>query len=173
MTLIQTVTVGSGGAASIVFNSIPGTFTDLKLVISARNSFANFYSDTIVTFNNQTSNAMRFLYGLSGSAGSYTATNGTNLFTPGTTATANTFGNTELYIPNYNSIVAKSISSDSVIENNSTDNIIAIGGGVLSNGTNAITSITISGNGTPGFAEHSSASLYGILAGSSSGVVIS
>jgi len=30
---IQTVTVGSGGAASIEFTSIPQTYTDLKLVV--------------------------------------------------------------------------------------------------------------------------------------------
>jgi hypothetical protein len=33
---IYTQTVGSGGATSITFNSIPQTFTDLKLSISIR-----------------------------------------------------------------------------------------------------------------------------------------
>ena len=33
---IQTVTVGSGGASSIDFTSIPQTYTDLCLVYSAR-----------------------------------------------------------------------------------------------------------------------------------------
>jgi hypothetical protein len=35
--LIETVTVGSGGAANIEFTSIPQTYTDLKLVISGKN----------------------------------------------------------------------------------------------------------------------------------------
>ena len=33
---ISTVTVGSGGAASITFSSIPATYTDLVLKISGR-----------------------------------------------------------------------------------------------------------------------------------------
>ena len=37
-TLISTVTVGAGGAASIDFNSIPGTYTDLLLVVSVRST---------------------------------------------------------------------------------------------------------------------------------------
>ena len=176
MQLIQTVTVGAGGAASIEFGAggtIPQTFTDLKLVINARNSFGNFYSDTIVTLNNQTSTSTRILYGLSGSTGSYVATNGTNLFTPGTTATANTFGNAELYFPNYTSTGSKTISFDSVMDNNSADNIIAIGAGLVSNGTNPITTITISGIGSPGFGQYSTASLYGILKGSDGIVTVS
>ena len=37
-TLISSVTVGSGGAASIEFTSIPSTYTDLVLKLSARSS---------------------------------------------------------------------------------------------------------------------------------------
>ena len=173
MQLIQTVTVGSGGAASIQFTSIPQTFTDLKLVVSARNTFGNYYSDTTITFNNQTSVSSRWLYGLSGTAGSYTATDGTSLFTPGTTVAANTFGNAEIYFPNYTSTGAKSYSSDSVMENNSANIVMAIGAGLINNGTNPITSITINGVGSPGFVEYSSASLYGILKGSDGIVTVS
>jgi hypothetical protein len=35
-TAIKTVTVGSGGAANIDFTSIPQTYTDLVLKVSAR-----------------------------------------------------------------------------------------------------------------------------------------
>ncbi len=41
MVALQTVTVGAGGSASISFSSIPQTYTDLKLVISPRNTAAN------------------------------------------------------------------------------------------------------------------------------------
>jgi len=158
--------------ASITFSSIPQTYTDLVLLVSARNTFANYYSDTLVTLNNQTSTSTRILYGLSGSPGSYTATNGTNLFTPGSTVTANTFGNAQLYFPNYTLTGIKSLSFDSVMENNSTDNIIAIGAGSVSNGTNPINTITISlasGN----LAQYSSATLYGITKGSDGIVTVS
>lgn len=164
MQLIQHQELASA-QASITFSSIPQTFTDLMLLVSLRNTFANFYSDTFVTLNNQTSTTSRILYGLSGSVGSYTATNGTNLFTPGTTATASTFGNAQLYFPNYTLTGSKSLSFDSVMENNSTSNIVAIGAGLVSNGTNPINTITISlasGN----FDQYSSATLYGILRGS-------
>jgi hypothetical protein len=35
---IETVEVGSGGAADIEFTSIPGTYTDLVVKVSARNA---------------------------------------------------------------------------------------------------------------------------------------
>ena len=35
-TKIETITVGSGGAASVTFSSIPQTFTDLVMKISSR-----------------------------------------------------------------------------------------------------------------------------------------
>jgi len=38
MVAIQTVTVGSGGAANIEFTSIPQTYTDLVVVLSLRNN---------------------------------------------------------------------------------------------------------------------------------------
>jgi len=49
---IASVTVGAGGASSIDFTSIPGTYTDLKVVISARGSRSNSGSQTVsVRFN--------------------------------------------------------------------------------------------------------------------------
>jgi len=37
-TLISSVTVGSGGAATMTFSSIPQTYTDLLVRVSARNT---------------------------------------------------------------------------------------------------------------------------------------
>lgn len=158
--------------ASIVFSSIPQTYTDLVLLVSARNTVANYYADTLVTLNNQTSTTTRVLYGLSGSAASYTATDGTNLYTPGTTVTANTFGNTQIYFANYTLTGTKSISFESVTENNSSNYINAIGAGSVSNGTNPINTITISLAGGS-LAQYSSATLYGILKGSNGIVTVS
>jgi hypothetical protein len=158
--------------ASITFSSIPQTYTDLVLLVSARNTVANYYSDTVVTLNNQTSSTTKVLYGLSGSSASYTATDGTNLYTPGTTATANTFGNTQIYFPNYTLTGTKSTSFESVTENNSANYIIAIGAGSVTNGTNPINTITISLAGGS-FTQYSTATLYGILAGSDGTTVVS
>ena len=50
-TLISSVTVGSGGASSIDFTSIPATYTDLCLVWSGRSAGSDV--DTKITFNSE------------------------------------------------------------------------------------------------------------------------
>ena len=68
-------------------------------------------------------------------------------------------------------ITCESVSVDSVQENNATEAYQTIVAG-LWNDTSAITSMVI-GNFGGGFAEHSSASLYGITAGSDGIVAVS
>ena len=52
MVKLQTVTVGSGGASSIDFTNIPQTYTDLKIVLSARTNRASQTFDFVsVVFN--------------------------------------------------------------------------------------------------------------------------
>lgn len=167
MTLISTVTVGSGGATGINFGSIPGSFTDLLVKISSREaSTANFavsfgFNTTAL---NQTS---RFLQGTGSSVSSSSTTDVTFLLA-GNSATSNTFGSAEIYIPNYAGSTFKSLSIDSVSENNATLSFQRLTAGLWSN-TAAITSINL-GAGTL-FAEYSSASLYGILKGSGGATV--
>lgn len=177
ITKIQTVTVGSGGAASIDFTSIPGTYTDLMLVYSVRLTSAAS-EGVFITFNGNTSGySSRDLYG-SGSGNGASSTNPygfTNkLFigsTDSTAQTSNTFGSTLVYIPNYAGSSNKSVSADNVYENNATAAGIDVLAGLWSN-TSAITSIsTVSNNGN--FVQYSSATLYGITKGSSGGVTVS
>jgi hypothetical protein len=78
---------------------------------------------------------------------------------PGASATANTFSNTEFYIPNYTSSVAKSVSINGVGENNATQSAQAITA-ALWTGTAAITSVTILPSSGNTIAQHSTASLY-------------
>lgn len=161
-TLIQTVTVGAGGAASIDFTSIPGTYTDLCLVISGRTTFGLVYDKFYYTINGSTANITdRFLYGDGSSAASssYGAGNNQAGFTVGASATANTFGNAMIYFPNYAGSTYKSFSVDSVGENNATAARMAIDA-VLWSSTAAITSISISNNGS--WVQYTTASLYGI-----------
>ena len=54
--LISSVTVGSGGASSIDFTSIPQTYTDLVVRWSTRGTAATVYDQVYVKFNNTTSN---------------------------------------------------------------------------------------------------------------------
>jgi len=165
MKLIQHITVGSGGAASITFSSIPGTFTDLRIVFSGRNADAvNVYALRVRFNSNASGYTQRLLYANSGTVESITRSDDFALYVQGANATANTFSNSEIYIPNYSSSANKSFSVDYVNENNSATNLNGITAGLWSN-TAAITSvalITEAGN----LVQHSSATLYGILRGS-------
>ena len=158
MVKLQTVTIGSGGASTIDFTSIPQTYTDLKIVVSGRASTTVQYFT--VQFNgNTTGYSCRFLNG-----DGATATSGTDSFIFGrlnnSSYTASVFANTEIYIPNYTSANNKSVTMDGVSENNATTALSGFSAGLWSN-TSAITSIQLapaSGN----FAQYSTATLYGI-----------
>jgi hypothetical protein len=156
---IYTQTVGSGGATSITFNNIPQTFTDLKVLISSRElSTSNFTLE--FQFNGSGLNrTLRFIQG-NGTTTSSTSISTFSFITNGNTSTANTFGNAEIYIPNYTGSAFKSFIIDSVSENNATLSFQRLTAGLWSN-TAAITSITFGS----GIAENSTVTLYGITKG--------
>lgn len=164
--LIETVTVGSGGAASIAFTSIPQTFTDLQLVTSWRTNNASVADYVAVSFNSSTSSfSARGLYGTGSVTGSYSYTTSPDsriiAQAVGNTATASVFSSGSLYLPNYTSNNFKSYSTDSTRENNTTANEMAIQAGLWSD-TSAITSITLTSWAGATILQYSSASLYGI-----------
>lgn len=172
--LIGTVTVGSGGAAAIAFSSIPSSFTDLKLVLSGRSmgTFSPNADYPIVTFNGVTTATYsnRIAY-YADAFGARSATNANGITTafamgqiPGTSQTANTFGNNEIYIANYASSTNKVAAFDEVSETNGSGDFtfgVLIGAGLWSN-TAAITSINITLGTGSNWAQYSTASLYGI-----------
>jgi len=164
--LIASSTVGSGGAASIDFTSIPSTFTDLVLKVSARDTSSDSSPSIRMTFNGSTSGySNRRLVGFSGtSIGSGQDTSiayGSAGFSNTSIHTASTFSNSEVYIPNYTSSNNKSFSMDTVIENNSsTINALALYAQIWAN-TSVISSISlVPESGT--FVQHSTAYLYGV-----------
>ena len=159
---IQTVTVGSGGAASIDFTSIPQTYTDLKIVMSLRSTGTGVSTRyAAVSFNSNTSNyTYRRLYGNGSSTGSDNGSLRIIGTIPGSTVTASVFGSIELYVPNYTSANNKSYSCDSVEENNATGAEQDMIAGLWSN-TAAITSVTLTSD-VGNFAEYSTATLYGV-----------
>jgi hypothetical protein len=172
MKLIETKTLGTA-AASITFTSIPQTFTDLVLVFSTRNTATTvsgrFYINGDTTMTNYES---RILYGAGSGAGASLsgATSGEHNGLPGwmseqDTLTANTFGSTSMYFPNYQAATFKSISVDSVNETNATQAFQGLTSSLWKN-TSAITSIEILAALTGNFVIGSQASLYGILKGS-------
>jgi hypothetical protein len=160
--LIETVTVGSGGAASIEFTSIPQTFTDLLVVYSTRSDRAVGSATTIaIKLNGSTSSfTARVLEGSGSSASSGTGTNDIAIISQAT-STASVFGSGQTYIPNYAGSTNKSFSSDSVQETNGATSFQQLWAGLWSD-TSAITSISILPPSTINFVQYSSASLYGI-----------
>jgi hypothetical protein len=163
---IASATVGAGGAASIDFSSIPGTYTDLCIKISARDARAVVASSIVLQINGSTasSGSYRRIYGDGSAAYSDFSSGDTTVqsgHSDGNSATANTFGNVEIYIPNYAGSANKSFSSDGVAETNATTTYMSLVAGGWAN-TAAITQITIKPATAVNFLQYSTATLYGI-----------
>jgi hypothetical protein len=171
MELIETIPVGIGGQASITFSSIAANWTDLYIVVSGKSTRTNSPRDDIkLQFNGVTSGySYKFLEGTGSTANSSGASSQaqilvTHALSTNSSGLGNLFGNASIYIHNYLSSSNKSISSDETAIRNSTDSHSAIQAS-LSTVTSPITSIYLSPeNGD--FTQYSTASLYGILAGS-------
>jgi hypothetical protein len=173
-TVIAHTEVGSGGAADITFLSvgnIPSTYTDLAILLCARNS-AGTGAGKIVFNTSGGTYTRRRLVGEGTTASSDTVSEDYQLTRNG--FTANTFGSTLIYIPNYAGSTAKSYSVDTVAPNNEADpQITSIFAGLWDQ-TAAITKIQLVPLGSsPTFVQYSSATLYGIAKGSSGGVTVS
>ena len=164
--LIASASVGSGGSAFMEFTVIPSTYTDLCVKISGRSARTGTNADNLnITFNGSTSGySGRVLYGDGAAAASYVpATTYLLAEIPASATTSNTFGNVELYIPNYAGSTNKSVSIDSVTENNASGSGSAYAdliAGLWSN-TAAITSIKIASQ-VNNFVQYSTAYLYGV-----------
>jgi hypothetical protein len=162
--LIQAYTVGSGGQSSIDFNTIPSTYTDLCFKISVRITRSGYVGDILsISFNGTSTNeSSRRIEG----AGSGTPTSASNslllAYQASTTdATASTFGNGELYIPNYAGSTFKSASNDGVSENNGTTAYQGFAANLWSN-TAAINQVTFTPDSGSDFVQYSTIYLYGV-----------
>lgn len=153
-TLIQKTTLNAS-AASITFSSIPQTFTDLKIVVSARDVSVT-YSSLYIAINGTAVTSLRKLIG-----NGTTVTSGTDYIglIDGTASTASVFGNADIYIPNYTSSNYKSLSIDMVSENNATGAHQALAA-AISPATTAISTLAFTCDGS--FEKYTSISLYGV-----------
>lgn len=156
-------------AASVTFNNIPQSgYTDLKIVASARGDNAgSAINSAIIRFNGDSgaNYSWRQLRGDGASAISSSSTganNGYLGYVEGATATANTFNNMEIYVPNYLGSQQKSFSVDNAEENNATTAYAHLVANLWT-GTSAISSVTIDANGS-NFVQYSTFSLYGLAA---------
>ena len=169
MTLIGSpIVVGSGGASSVTFSSIPATYTDLIVKFSGRSANSATQDYVSLQFNGSsggTAYSDKRLEGTGSSAISEQDTATDRIYLawvlPAANATANTFGNVELYIPNYAGSTYKSVSIDGVPENNTTAiTYTTLAAGLWAN-TSAITSLTLA-SGNANFVQYSTFYLYGI-----------
>ena len=162
MVKIQTITADVSGLSTIDFTNIPQTFTDLKLVASLRVSRPSTDIDGIlIRFNNDNTGGNysgRRLYGTGSSATSDSNTTG-NFFATAASSTASVFASNEMYLPNYTSSNYKSVSGDSVEENNATAASQDLNAGLWSSSA-VINRVTFTAPGN--FAQYSTATLYGI-----------
>ena len=166
-TLISSQVLGSS-SASVTFSSIPQTYTDLKLAISARTGNGAYLDNLFMTISSDTGSnySNTRLEGSGTTASSSATTNSTptasaNLsYVNAAGATASVFSNTEIYIPNYTSSTNKQIYAYSVVENNSATSNEVYSTAELWRGTSAVTSLTFSCNNS--FVVNSSFYLYGI-----------
>ena len=166
---IATTTVGSGGASSVTFSSIPATYTHLQIRFIARNNrTASALGYTTVQFNSDTASnyAWHDIYGQGTTAGVDGNASQTSMLlglSSGATGTTNVFGAGAIDILDYaNTSKYKTCRSLSGYDQNSNDangQIRFLSG--LWQSTSAISTITIS-DSTFSWQQYSSFALYGI-----------
>ena len=165
ITLISTQTLVST-AATVVFSSLSSSYTDLMLVCSHRDTNTTNYRAMSLTLNSTSATGRR----LGAEAGAAYSDTNTSMYSTGSGATASTFANTVIYIPNYAGSTNKSASADSVSETNASSNGMDIVAFSFATSA-AITSVTLGASSN--FDVGSSFSIYGITKGSSGGVTVS
>jgi hypothetical protein len=165
--LISSQTLGAT-TASVTFASIPSTYNDLKLVVSARGDAAAYPVTVNLKLNGDTATNYSYTNLLGNSSvasGTQTSSQTVDAISNvnGANATASTFGAWEIYIPNYTSTGSKPFFGIDVVE---TNDVTAAHAKIQANahlyrGTSGISSITLtpsSGN----FVQYSNFYLYGI-----------
>jgi hypothetical protein len=165
--LLERITL-TADAASVTFDNIPQTgYTDLVIKVSARGTQAAASNALTLRFNGSTTSysGRELVADGSGVASATRGVFGSALYIgniDGNSATSSTFGNAEIYIPNYTLSNNKSVSIDSVSENNASESYTTLLAGLWADNA-AITSVDLIS-----FASHgilmagSSFSLYGV-----------
>ena len=161
----------SSTAASVTFSSIPSTYTDLVIRASVRNSGDNGNNTAAMstTFNGDTATNYSWTYvyasvstsPISGQTSAYNNIQG-YFISNGSSSTASTFANTEIYIPSYAGSNKKPVSYFGAPETNSTTLDGNSIGAALWQGTAAITTILLKPVYGANFVSGSSFYLYGI-----------
>jgi len=166
---IATTTVGAT-ASTIVFSSIPQTFTDLMLVLSLRTSNGGNESFALnLQFNGSPSRNRRTLTSGASATPTIETTTDNNVGFTGGSGTANIFSNTTIRIYDYTSSVEKMLLVED--GHNYFGNGMSSFTGQRLALTTGITSITLSDAAVTNFIQNSTATLYGILKGGSGATI--
>ena len=162
MELVETIEVGSGGAASITFSSITSGADHLLITLSAR---ATADGDALLFFNGDTSYSSYNREVLTGNGSvAYAGAGNYPLLVPtgNNSDTANIFSINRIFIPHYTDSNNKFGIHHGGRENNATATMMNFAWQVWSN-SSAITSVTFT-QLSGAFAQYSKASLYKITA---------
>lgn len=168
---IETISLSSGSAASLVFSNIPAIYTDLLLVTSIRDTSGGFQLVLLDINSSSVDRRFRTLYGNGVGGVSSQNQNDGNPQTmiglvngaPGGSVNITAYTSVQIYFPNYRSSASKTFTADCVAGNNATENYSFLTAGLWEQSA-PITSLTL--RTTNSIAQYSSASLYGITAGS-------
>lgn len=177
-TLIQTTTVGAGGATSVTFSSIAGTFTDLVVIISAKYNNAGWNQDWLsMQFNSDTGanynwgNLQLDGFSFPGKGYSSGTTRMEMAQIPGGSIGSSFMGSARIQIPFYASSEGKQCDAEWAWVANANSNYnLGVNGGSWTN-TSAITSIRFFSSNSLTFAQNSVFSLYGRTKGSGGATV--
>jgi len=166
---IATTTVGAGGAATVTFSSIPGTYAHLQIRILGRttaSSTAPYLTGIRATFNSDSASNYSWHW-LDGSGSAATAGAGTSqayLYVGNvtdSTATSNTFGASICDILDYKDTNKYKTVRYLFGADGNGAGYVEFGSGNWRS-TSAITSITMVPTAGTSFAQYSSFALYGI-----------
>lgn len=170
MKLISSTTLNTA-ASSVIFSSIPQTYTDLVLIASARTDRSFTYDEIFVQPNSNsttTNYSSTYVAGYSGTVSHYNTGTGdgysgiSGMGIPGAPVSTEVFGSTELYIPNYTTSSKKATFSTSIQENIHASNYYITLCVQQFHDTTAISSLNIVPAVGPNFIANSSFYLYGV-----------
>jgi len=117
-TLISSNVVTSN-VGSVNFTSIPSTYTDLVLRISARSDYSSL-TDRFNVYINGNPSSFTTVQGNGSTASTNRATGEVSNILNAATATSNSFSSAEIYIPSYANSFNKSFSLNNAMETNAS-----------------------------------------------------
>lgn len=153
---ISTINVGSGGAASATFSSIPSTYQHLQIRLMAKNGGAGAFDSLSMTINGNAGEQRHDIYGTGAAAGVSNAAQSFYVYIGGTAQFGIAIVDILDYLDTNKTKVSRSICG---VDNNGSG-LVALTSGLETSQT-AITSLTLTSN-SGNFAQYSQFALYGI-----------